>query len=205
MFQFSLNNSESTLLIEKINFSFEELLGIVDLNKEDEMQFLKFKNNRRKKEWLSVRYLLSKICKDEVSIKYNEDGKPFLSNNKYISISHSGNYIGIIISNKKYIGLDIEKISNKLEKIKHKYLNKFELDIAAKSNNPIETLTKFWCAKEAMYKLYSKKNLIFDKQLLIKNIDEKNQNIFAEIKTKTTEKIKLSYKKEADYYFVWAL
>jgi phosphopantetheinyl transferase len=203
MFQFTRNNVNSTLLVEEVNYSFEELLNIVDLNKEDETQFLKFNNTRRKKEWLSVRYLLNKACKTDVTIQYNNDGKPSLSNGKNISISHSGNYVGIIISENKDIGLDIEKISNKLEKIKHKYLNNFELDIVENSVNRTETLAIFWCAKEAMYKLYAKKNLIFDGQLLIKKIDFVNQKIFADIKADTNKKLELSFKKINDYYLVW--
>jgi len=203
MFQFSLNNSSSSLLIEEVNYSDEELLKIVDLNKHDEAEYVKFKNFRRKKEWLAVRYLLKKLCKDNISINYNNDGKPQLSNGKNISISHSGNLIGIIVSDNKNIGIDIEKISNKLDKIKHKYLNEFELDLVNKSQNKIETLTMFWCAKEAMYKLYSKKNLIFDEQLLIKSVDTENKKIFAEIKTNETIEIELFFKKIGEYFLVW--
>ena len=205
MFQFTLNNSGSSLLVEEVNYSDEELLKIVDLNKHDEAEYVKFKNYRRKKEWLAVRYLLKKLCKNDISINYNNDGKPQLSNGKNISISHSGNYIGIIISDKKNIGLDIEKISKKLYKIKHKYLNEFELNLVKRSSNYIETLTMFWCAKEAMYKLYSKKNIIFDEQLLIKSIDLENNKIFAEIKIRETLKIELSFKKIEEYFIVWSL
>jgi len=203
MFQFSLNNSGSSLLVEEVDYSDEELLKIVDLNKHDETEYVKFKNYRRKKEWLAVRYLLKKLCKDDISINYNNDGKPQLSNGKNISISHSGKLIGIIVSDNKEIGLDIERISNKLDKIKHKYLNEFELDLVKKSNNYIETLTTFWCAKEAMYKLYSKKNLIFDEQLLIKSVDTENKKIFAEINTNETIELELSFKKIGEYFLVW--
>ena len=204
MFQFISNNSSSSLLIEEVRFDIDKLLEIVDLNKTDEEQYIKFKNSRRKKEWLAVRYLLKKLCKDDISIKYNSDGKPFLSNGKNISISHSGNYIGIIVSDIENIGLDIEKISNKLDKIKHKFLNQFELDLVSKSKNPVETLAMFWCAKEAMYKLYSKKNLIFDEQLLINSVDLKNNKIFAKIKTTELIDVELSFKKIDEYFFVWS-
>jgi len=204
MFQFISNNSSSSLLIEEVRFDIDKLLEIVDLNKTDEEQYIKFKNSRRKKEWLAVRYLLKKLCKDDISIKYNSDRKPFLSNGKNISISHSGNYIGIIVSDIENIGLDIEKISNKLDKIKHKFLNQFELDLVSKSKNPVETLAMFWCAKEAMYKLYSKKNLIFDEQLLINSVDLKNNKIFAKIKTTELIDVELSFKKIDEYFFVWS-
>lgn len=203
MFQFTSNNSNSNLLIEEVEYSAEKLLEIVELNNTDKEQYIKFKNSRRKKEWLAVRYLLKTLCKDEVYIKYNDDGKPFLSNGKNISISHSGNYIGIIVSDIENIGLDIEKISKKLDKIKHKFLNQKELEITANSENYIETLTMLWCAKEAMYKLYSKKNLIFDEQLLINSVDFENNKIFAKIKTTELIDIELSFKKIDEYFLVW--
>jgi len=202
MFQFALNNSNSSLLVEEVNYNHEELLKIVDLNQHDKAQYIKFKNANRKKEWLAVRYLLKKLCKNNIYIKYNKNGKPLLSNGKNISISHSGNLIGIFVSDNK-IGLDIEKINPKIEKIKHKFLNKFELSMINKSTNFLDTLTMFWCAKEAMYKLYSKKNLIFDEQLLIKSVDIENKTIFAEIKTNKILELELSFKKTDEYFIVW--
>jgi len=203
MFQLALNHLDSSMLIEEVNFSDAELLQLVDLNKAEETEFIKFNNARRKKEWLSVRHLLKKLCKDDISIIYNDDGKPGLSNGKNISISHSGNYIGIVISDTEKIGLDIEKISKKIEKIQHKFINEHEQQLIQNSKRPLDTLTMFWCAKEAMYKMYSKRGLIFDEQLLIQSIDTKNSKIHAEIHAETIQKVELSYFKVEEYFIVW--
>ena len=84
------------------------------------------KNKNRVKQWLVTRLLLNHFFSD-TSIIYDEKGKPFLSNGWNISISHSGDYVAIIINETENCGIDIEKVSNKVERIKHKFLNETDL------------------------------------------------------------------------------
>src|SRR5690606_36591656 len=97
----------------------------------------------------------------DFNISYDENGKPYLNNGLAFSISHSGIYAAIII-NKTGCGIDIEKISPKVERIKHKFLNDTDLElIDSLDDYPLKILTMYWCAKEALYKLYGNKKLIF--------------------------------------------
>lgn len=91
-----------------------------------------------------------------ISIIHNEDGKAFLNsfdNNINISISHCQSAVAIRISNRNIVAIDIEYLSNKILKIRDKFLSSEEallLDI-----NSIVDLTLLWTAKETAYKYYS--------------------------------------------------
>jgi phosphopantetheinyl transferase len=134
-------------------------------SEKDEMS--KFKSQRLL-EWISARYLLSLLEKNvsRSCVLKDKYGKPYLENsNSYISISHSGKYITAIISEFE-IGIDIQVITNKISKIKNKFLSKSELLYC---NNNIDCLTLMWTAKEAVYKAYGKKKLDFIENIKINN------------------------------------
>jgi len=158
-----------------------------------------YKNESHLKQWLAVR-LLCYAFLDDFEISYNENGKPYLNSGIELSVSHSGNYAAIIINNTK-CGIDIEKISPKVERIKHKFLNESELKLINSSNNQLETLTIYWSAKEALYKLYGDKELIFKDQLLINSTSDKNL-LEGIIKT---ESVYQSYNMEVDFFSDYVL
>jgi phosphopantetheinyl transferase len=158
------------------------------------------KNELRLKQWLAVRLLLHEFYPN-VEISYNKFGKPFLSNKVEISISHTGNYAVLALNTSKKCGIDIEKISAKVERIKHKFLNVQELEIA----KTLEELTLFWCAKEALYKLYGDKELIFNEQLFVSYKNEP-KTIKGRIKTSATdEQHEMIAEKIDDYLLVYTI
>src|SRR5580765_6786569 len=56
-------------------------------------------------------------------IEIADTRKPFLPNEEYhFSISHCGDYAAVIVSEEKRVGIDIELVTPKIEKIKHKFL-----------------------------------------------------------------------------------
>lgn len=158
------------------------------------------KNELRLKQWLAVRLLLHEFYPN-VEISYNEFGKPFLSNKVEISISHAGDYVVIALNTSKKCGIDIEKISSKVDRIKHKFLNAKELEIA----KTLEELTLFWCAKEALYKLYGEKELIFNEQLFV-SYQNKPNIVQGRIKTGSNdEQHDLMTEKIEDYFLVYTI
>ena len=52
------------------------------------------------------------FCKE---IKYLKNGKPTIENG-FISISHSGTWLGIIYSKDNEVGIDLEKINSRKSK-----------------------------------------------------------------------------------------
>jgi len=119
-------------------------------------------NEIKLKQWLATRCLLSSFFKD-AEIVYDSFGKPSLDNGWFISISHSNEYVTIIVNKKNDCGIDIEKVSSKVERIKHKFLSENDLKVVKTK----EELTLYWGAKEALYKCYGKKEVLFIENLFI--------------------------------------
>src|SRR4051794_17611349 len=94
---FIWENSEAT----------EELKSMVKLSAEEEKIIQSFNSVKRVREFLAVRLALQKEFDPSAGIRYNEFGKPLLSD-LHLSISHSGNYIAMMISENN-CGIDIEE------------------------------------------------------------------------------------------------
>ena len=110
-----------------------------------------FKSEKRQKEWLGTRLLLKLIEGQNAQISYKATGAPILVNNqKHISISHSGTYVAIALSN-CHIGLDVQLITDKAMRLKSRFLSEKEA-LLLTSQTDIEGAIRLWCAKEAVYK-----------------------------------------------------
>jgi phosphopantetheinyl transferase (holo-ACP synthase) len=120
---------------------------------------------------LAGRYLLpflfSDFPNDEIAIA--DTRKPFLPDEQYhFSISHCGDYAAAIVSSQLRVGIDIEMVTPRVEKIKHKFLNIEELSFVHSNNSDdqIRLLTVLWGAKEAMFKWWGMGDVDFGKVLL---------------------------------------
>lgn len=159
------------------------------------------KNENRIRQWLATRLLLHHFF-TAVEIIYDDLGKPFLSNGWNISISHSGNYVAIILNEKEPCGIDIEQISPKVERIKHKFLNETDL----KNTTTEQDLTIYWSAKEALYKYYGKKEVLFIENLFIEDFYETKNNFTGIIiMSDLNIKLNMSWEKIEDYVLVYSL
>ncbi len=119
--------------------------------------------NKRNLHWLATRVLLRKMLntEDYIDCQPDENGKPILLNlPHHISLSHSYDYAAVMISKERRVGIDIEIIKNKIERVQNKFMSKEELSFID-SQNSIEHLYVCWCAKEALYKLNGKKETSF--------------------------------------------
>src|SRR6204780_648866 len=115
----------------------------------------------KKLQHLAGRYLLPILFEDfpleEIIIA--DTKKPFLENEKYhFSISHSGNFVAAIVSEKNRVGVDVELVTSRIKNISDKFLNDSEKKYI---NNweempqlQLELTTVYWSAKEAIFKWY---------------------------------------------------
>ena len=134
-------------------------------------------------------YVVRSVLKDEkIEIFYEESGKPFLKNGFKISISHSYNKLAVLFSSTNEAGIDIEKVRDKILKIKTKFLSPKELE-DLKDATP-ETYTLYWGAKEALYKATCITGLLFAEQLRIEPFifSDKGGEIKALVKLADSEK-----------------
>ena len=116
---------------------------------------------------LLVKHLAQKVFQQFYGIYKNENGKPFLTNlHGFVSISHSKQFAAATLSTKSSTGVDIEAIRPRILKVIPRVTSEEEF-------NHIHTETEatlYWCAKEALYKLYDQPGLDFAKQLQVKKI-----------------------------------
>lgn len=130
-------------------------------------------NDKRRKEWLSTRILLFHLFNAPPTIAYTENRKPYLQDKSYhISISHSQGFAAVLLCRNGRTGLDVEKVSNKVERIKHKFLTAQEIEDAGEDN--LKKLSLYWGAKEALYKLHGNEEISLRESLLIKPFELKN-------------------------------
>jgi len=152
----------------EIEEDFDTIFAKVSLDEDESNTLYSFKNIDRQIEWLSVRALLNDLTAHESKIIYNQAHKPFLSDNSFnISISHSKKLTSILLGKHKQVGIDLEFMSHRINKIAHKFINDNEY---ITSNKAFEQLHLYihWCAKEAIYKICDKKNINFKENLTIK-------------------------------------
>ena len=99
---FLINNTTKVILWKIIPGELSEK----HLN-EDDKNLLKIRKGKNSKEYfLAVRKLLENED-PELNIDYDLKGKPFLNNQKGISISHSNEMVAIGISNETHFGLSL--------------------------------------------------------------------------------------------------
>lgn len=110
---------------------------------------------------LAGRYLLPLLFTDFPlgEILVADTRKPYLPEEQYhFSISHCGNYAAAIVSSTQRVGVDIELVSSRIEKIGPKFLapaeQEFLMQWALFDQLRLELTTVFWSAKEAIFKWY---------------------------------------------------
>ena len=114
-------------------------------------------NPHKQLQHLAGRYLLQQLYPDFPYhfIEIADTRKPFLPDEKYhFSISHCGDYAAVIVSKDHRVGIDVELVTPKVEKVKRKFLSNEELSNIQHSTFNIQHLTLLWCCKEAVFKWY---------------------------------------------------
>ena len=112
-----------------------------------------FKSTSRQREWLATRALLCHTPYKEQKILYRSNGQPYLTDNyRYISISHTREYVAIAISEEP-IGIDIEMIGRNAITVIKAILSHHEMELFLQSDEPDSEALRLWTAKEAAFKL----------------------------------------------------
>lgn len=160
------HNSQTTVKIWKITESYKDLMESVDLKPKSLERVLGMKSEMHQRGFLSVRLLLKEFGYTDVELHYDDNGKPYLNDGKYISITHSFMFSAIIISDFE-IGIDIEKQRDKIQLIAKKFVD-YEFQYLDKNLEDFtRKLTLIWCIKESLYKLFAISGLSFKQHTLV--------------------------------------
>jgi 4'-phosphopantetheinyl transferase len=124
-------------------------------------------HEKKRLQWFASRHLANEMLGVPDTIINDQTGKPnFKTSPQNISLSHTVGFAAVIISKQCAVGIDIEAVHRKVERIAHKFLTEEEIaDIP--DGEKAAKMMLYWSAKESLYKLYGWGALEFKTQLLI--------------------------------------
>ena len=126
----------------------------------------------RRLQQLACRALLRELDPDFPFQSYSLDphGKPYLSNGYcHFNLSHTSDAVAAIISYDSSVGIDLERINDRIIRVQKKFLNADELRFIESQDPAHQTSfsTLFWSIKEALYKWWGRGGLDFSRDIQI--------------------------------------
>ena len=165
-------NDNSSWAVWKIEEPLSTLAEYVqwDLSELDEWRLIH--HPKKQVEWLAGRAALKAVLLSwgvsSFGLFKDDKGKPHLTNSDWhISLANAYPYGVAVMHRHCPVGIDIERPSEKLWRIRHKFLNAQEL-IAAQDD--LVSLCIYWCIKEGLYKLYGRKQLSLKQHIAVEKI-----------------------------------
>ena len=136
---------------------------------------------QKRLEWLAGRALIRSLAEsygvNYVGLRKDEFGKPFLKEHSgQISLSHSYPFVAAQWHPSLPVGIDLEQPKDKLLQVASRV---FSMDELADAGNHLTKLCIYWCAKEALYKIYGKRNLLFTDHLRVSPFTLADQGLLA--------------------------
>ncbi|MEX0287643.1 MAG: 4'-phosphopantetheinyl transferase superfamily protein [Flavobacteriaceae bacterium] len=171
----------STVYVWQVSETEEKLAKGVVLTPASLERIGMMKSEMHRRAYLSIRHLLHEAGYTDQDLYYTDVGKPHLNDGNFVSISHSHNYTGIIVSRDWEVGIDIEKQREKILRIAHKFTPIAEYRTIANTEALIRKLTMVWGAKESLYKIYATHGLSFLHHIIIKDFAMSDNNTSGEI------------------------
>ena len=161
----------------------------------------------RRLEWLAGRWLVHEMsgAVERLICEADSYGKPHLTNSPLeMSLSHSNDMAAAILAPQS-VGIDIQKLVAKIERIAHKYMREAEFE--SLGEHRIEHLHIYWGAKEALYKAYGRRKLDFRQHILIKPFDyqENGTTTGRVVKDDFEANYRIYFEKMNEYMLVYAI
>jgi len=158
-------------------------------------------------EWLAARALVARLVQeiglDYTGLRKDDYGKPFLKGlPHYLALSHSFPYVAVQIDPHHSVGIDLEQPKEKLRTIAPRMFSPVEAEDAA---NNLTKLCIYWCAKEALYKLYGQRSLLFSEHLRVEPFLMGNRgNLTGNIhQHNSSQQVRLNYEVTPDFVWVY--
>jgi len=198
-----ITKNNTKILVWKIEEAIEYLHEATLLTSKSLERLSNFKNEIHKKQFLCVRQLLQLNHLTDEDLFYDEVGKPFLKDNKYISISHSSMYVVIALSDKN-IGVDIERKNPKISLVQRKFIGDEQSFIEKDLEK--EYLSIIWSAKESLYKILGLKGISLKQDIKIHPFKLSDKKTTATIEKDHYKKtFEVHFSKIENYTLVFAM
>lgn len=161
------------ILIWQITETIDILLSKIQLDNSSQQILDLKKKEIHKKQFLAIRNILELMSSEKYLVSYSELGKPYLNSKKNISVTHSGSYAALIVSDKQ-VGIDLEEFGEKIKKIEKKFLD-VELDYPIDLS--ISNLLVYWNIKESIFKSLENKPMDFRKNIIVLPLEKENNKV----------------------------
>ncbi len=174
-------DERTKVFIWKVEESLEWLSDGIELTDHCRKRVDGMKSEIHRRGFMSIRHLMAEAGYTDHDLYYDDHGKPHLKDDSYISITHSYNFTGIIISDKD-VGIDIEKQRNKILKIASKFTPLDEYHTLANEDALIRKLTIVWGAKESVYKILAEPGCGFLQHINVIDFDFDDFRTFTHVR-----------------------
>lgn len=208
MLAFNFNTSENSEIVVWQIEDEEEVFFLqkLKLNQEEKEELNRINFPKRRMQWLASRYCIRYIINQDEFILLKKDifGKPNLPElSVHISVSHSEHYAAAMLNTHKAVGIDVEKIQPKIERLAYKF-SKPEIEQSLmKVGEEQLYLTLIWSAKESIYKMYGLGGLDFKEDMLVRSFHLKTEGSFEVWFTKTNSQLQLHYRFFKNHVLSW--
>lgn len=199
--------AQSRLGVWKITESEDELRAMTSIPTDELEEISYIKSESLRKQKLAVRALLDVMFEEKVYLSHHDNGRPYIENCvTNISISHTDNYVAVILNDIEDVGIDIEALSRDFSAVEKKALSEDEIDDLEDDETRNKQLAIYWCAKEAIFKKFSQYNLDFAEQIEVERFHPRSEG---ELEATFTDKdgyqedIKLEYMLFDGHALVW--
>lgn len=161
------------------------------------------KSEEHQRGFLAVRMLLQHLGYTDYDLTYDEAGKPHLSDDKHISISHSHEFSCICISD-TLMGIDLEKLKEKTLKIAPRFMEAKHLENLSISKK-VEKATVIWGIKESIFKIKNEKGISFPEHIFEDDFCLTDGKCSAQLHfNNQIEKFQIQFYSVEEYIFVCA-
>lgn len=160
-------------------------------------------STRRSLELLTSRIMVLELLGEVKTILNQADGKPYLDDNSFnISISHTKDFVAILLHKNFSVGIDIETISDRVENIADRFISDKEY---INPDKKITHLLLHWSIKECLYKVINEQGIDFKHQLYVVPFEPTLVGTIEaqEIKTNKKQTFVLNYEVHPSYVLTW--
>ena len=192
------------LLLWKVEEELDWFKEQLDLVPDLWVEYDSLANQAIRHRWLASRYAVQQVTQQSpLELLKDQSGRPFLGvERKPLSLSHCEGFVAAIHSDVS-VGIDVERISSRVQKIKNYFMRDEELDLLGEEN---EALILAWSAKESIFKWFGEKHLGYKSQLCIRSIDFAEQVMEIEINTKEYNLIQpVFFRQDSEKALTWTV
>lgn len=200
-------HTDPLFAVWQIEESSEELLALLRDPEYYLPDLKKLFTEKRRQEWLANRVLLELLSDDSSFIAYRPNGAPYLpGSSRFISLSHTKGYAALLLQDHPEAGIDIEYFSDRVVKLRSRFLNPEEEQGIDKKHETAHLLLH-WCAKETLYKMIGKEGVNWQKQLHVDPFRYARSGTFRVYESYTPEQksYELGFLVSSAFVLTWSL